>query len=96
MEDHVRKTSEEWEMAMKVLKKIEIRDKYNNITMKRMMQNPRVVPFFKEFLQNYAGQWINNSKIADKEVHLEAIQIYLNFLEGIGFAEMDPSPSDEC
>lgn len=86
MEDHVNKTSEEWGMAMKVLKKIEIRDKYNNITMKKMMQNPRVVPFFKEFLQNYAEQWINNSKIADKEVHLEAIKIYLNFLEGIAYA----------
>lgn len=47
MEDHVKKTSAEWGTAMKVLKKIETRDKYNNITMKKMMQNPGVVPFFK-------------------------------------------------
>ncbi len=77
MDDHPNKLSDEWSLAMKVLKKIESRDKYNNITMKKMMQNPRIAPFFKSFLQNYAEQWINNSKIADKKVHLEAIKIYL-------------------
>jgi hypothetical protein len=77
MDDHSKKASSEWGQAMRVLKKIEARDKYNNIILKKMMQNPRIVPFFKEFLLNYAEQWINNSKIADKRVHLEAVKIYL-------------------
>jgi len=95
MEDHSKKDSPEWAQAKRVLKKIEARDKYNNITMNKMLQNPRIVPFFREFLLNYAEGWITNSKIADKRVHLEAIRIYLELLGKLAYAEVDPSPSDE-
>ena len=54
MEDHSKKDSPEWAQAKRVLKKIEARDKYNNIIINKMLQNPRIVPFFKEFLVNYA------------------------------------------
>ena len=95
MEGHSKKDSADWEKASKVLRKVEAKDSYNNITMKRMMHNHNVVPFFKEFLQNYAESWINNSRISDKRVHLEAIKLYLELLGKLAYAEGDPnSPSD--
>jgi hypothetical protein len=40
-------------------------------------------------------EWISSSKIADKDIHLEAIQIYSKLLDGMLYAEAEPSPSEE-
>lgn len=62
--------------------------------MKKILQNQAIVPFFKDFLLNYAEEWINTSKISDKKVHFEAIKIYLELLGKLSYAEVDQSPSD--
>jgi hypothetical protein len=54
--------------------------------MHRLLSNPRICVYFKEFLENYAAEWINNSKITDKEIHLEAIQIYFKLLDNLSYA----------
>jgi hypothetical protein len=80
--------TEEWEVAMKDLRKIEkkSKSKYNNILIHRLLSNPRVGLYFKEFLLNHAADWINSSKITDKDIHLEAIQIYCKLLEDLSYA----------
>ena len=47
MENHKMKETNEWKKAIKILRKMEVRDKYNNIMMKKMMQNAYIVDFFK-------------------------------------------------
>jgi len=53
------------------------------------------VPFFKDFLSNHAEDWISSSKISDKEVHLEAVKIYMTLINSLAYVEPDPNPSDE-
>lgn len=62
---------------MREFRKMEKKGKYNNILIQKMLSKPRIAPYFKDFLDNHAAEWINHSKIADKDVHLEAISIYL-------------------
>lgn len=96
MDCHGRKDNSDWRKAMQELRKFEARDNFNNITVKKIMQNALLIPFFKEFLENHAENWINNSKIADKRVHLEAIQLYLELLGKLSYADEGEanSPSD--
>ena len=70
MDCHGKKDNSDWRKAMQDLRKVEATDNFNNITVKKIMQNALLIPFFKEFLENHAENWINNSKITDKRVHL--------------------------
>lgn len=63
--------------------------------MHKILSNPRICPYFKQFLSGHAADWINNSKISDKQIHIEAIEIYSKLLNNLAYAEVDPSPSDE-
>lgn len=72
MENVSNKGSEEWSLAMRDLRKLERRNKhkYNNILMHKILSNPRICPYFKQFLSTHAADWINASKINDKQIHL--------------------------
>lgn len=41
--------------------------------MQKLLSNTRICIFFKQFLETYASEWIDNSKITDKQIHIEAI-----------------------
>ena len=79
---------------MKEFRHLESKNKYNNILIQKLLSNGRIVPFFMEFLTNYAADWIERSKIADKEVHIEAIRIYINLINSLTYVEQDPNHSD--
>jgi hypothetical protein len=97
MEQISSKGSEEWSLAMRNFRKIERRNKhkYNNILMHKILSNQRICPYFKHFLSSHAADWINSSKISDKQIHIEAIEIYSKLLNNLAYAEVDPSHSDE-
>ena len=95
MEGLPSREGEDWRKAMKDFRRLESKNKYNNILIQKLLSNGRIVPFFKEFLTNHAADWIEGSKIADKEVHVEAIRIYTNLINSLTYVEQDPNPSDE-
>ena len=71
------------------------KNKYNNILIHRLLSSPRVCIYFKDFLENHAENWINSSKITDKQVHIEAIRIYHKLVDDLAYAEVDPCNSEE-
>lgn len=82
---------------MRDIRNIEKRgkNKYNNVLIQRLLSSPRVCVFFKRFLEGHAAEWINSSKISDKQIHIEAIRIYHKLVDDLvdpKYAEVDPSP----
>lgn len=55
------------------MKLLTSRQKYNNSFIQRIVDDSDLQPYFMNFLANYAKDWIENSKIRDKDVHYEAI-----------------------
>ena len=55
--------------------------KYNNSLIQRIIDDEELEPFFLDFLKNRARDWIMHSKIREKKVHLEAIQIFQRLSE---------------
>lgn len=51
--------------------------KYNNNLIKRIICNPTLSEIFRHFLQTQASNWINDSRVNDKKLHYEAIEVYL-------------------
>jgi hypothetical protein len=68
--------------------------KYNNLLIQKLLSNPRISPYFRDFLKNHAEDWIRNSKITDKGVHLEAVPIYLSLFSKYHYAEGDADSSE--
>lgn len=60
-----------------------------------MVRNPRISAYFKLFLEGHATEWINTSKITDKETHIEAIQIYYKLLDNRTETEVNVVPNDD-
>ncbi len=52
------------------------RQKYNNSFIQRIVDDPDLEGYFADFLNNHARDWIEKSKIRDKEVHFEAIEVF--------------------
>lgn len=54
------------------------KQKFNNNFIQRIIDDEELEYYFKDFLENHAQDWINNSKIRNKGIHLEAINVFLN------------------
>ena len=53
------------------------RQKYNNSLIQRIIDEEELRPFFIDFLKHHARNWILHSKIREKTVHREAIDLFL-------------------
>ena len=54
---------------------------YNNHSIKRIIDSGPLRGLFRVFLKEQAPQWIRHSKINDKVLHYQAINIYLNLFD---------------
>ena len=54
---------------------------YNNDLIKKIIRNAKIGPFFKKFITEEAETWLETSKILNKDVHVEAIKLYLKLFE---------------
>ena len=54
--------------------------KYNNRLIYIMVQDQEICPLFKQFLEEGAEKWIEDSKLSNKEIHKEGIELYLNLI----------------
>ena len=57
------------------------KNNYNNDLIKKIIRNSKVGPYFKKFLANEAETWLEHSKVTNKDVHIEAIDVYLKLFE---------------
>ena len=57
------------------------KNNYNNDLIKKIIRNSKVGPYFKIFLTEEAEAWLEHSKIINKDVHMEAIELYLKLFE---------------
>lgn len=55
--------------------------KYNNNFIKKIIAHEVLRDLFKVFLETSAKNWIKRSKVNDKELHYDAIPIYLHLYE---------------
>lgn len=61
--------------------------KFNNILILKLISSYKMAPYFRQFLQSHAEEWINGSKVSDKGMHLEAVSIYLSLISKYDYAE---------
>lgn len=62
------------------MKKLIENFKFNNKVIEKIATDQSLNDHFKKFLKNKAEEWICSSKIHDKEVHIEAIKLYLQLV----------------
>lgn len=62
------------------LKEIIGETKYNNRLIYIIVQDQEICPLFKQFLEEGAEKWIEDSKLSNKEIHKEGIELYLNLI----------------
>lgn len=74
---HLRGASE----AISMYNRLFGRKIYNNHCIKRIIDSGPLRGLFRLFLREEAPQWIRHSKINDKVLHYEAINIYLNLFD---------------
>jgi hypothetical protein len=67
---------------------------YNNNVIWKIISSNICKEHFKVFLEGHARNWIENSKMEYKDVHLEAIDIYMKLYEKMAFLEGDEDDED--
>lgn len=66
---------------METLKGLIEKTKYNNQLITLIISNPELRPYFSQFLGSYAAGWVQHSKLKNKEIHIEAIELYERLCE---------------
>lgn len=71
------------------------RKKYNNNLIKKIISNETLRDIFRNFLETEARNWISESRVNDKNLHYEAINIYLNLFNKLPLEKELEHPSEE-
>lgn len=69
------------EAQVGTLKSLIDRTKFNNHLVSLVVANDDLRPFFRAFLASSAPQWVQNSKLKNKDIHIEAIELYERLCE---------------
>lgn len=67
---------ENCESQVNTLKTLIDRTKFNNQLVTLIVANTDLRPFFRSFLNSNAAEWVQHSKLKNKDIHMEAIGLY--------------------
>lgn len=51
-------------------------NKFTNKLIHAIVKHSELRPYFKNFLQEGTVKWLDNSKLKNKEIHIEAMKLY--------------------
>jgi hypothetical protein len=71
-----RQEGENCEPQLNALKGLVDRTKFNNQLVTLIVANPELRPYFRNFLNSNAASWVQHSKLKNKDIHMEAIELY--------------------
>lgn len=66
---------------MSQLRELIEKNKYNNQLVNEIIECGELRNYFKEFLSQFALNWVHHSKLKNKEIHEEAIALYERLCE---------------
>jgi len=66
----------------------------NNMLIHKILANESIVPFFRDFLNNHAEEWISHSKVVNKQVYMDTARMYGGLINSLEYVEDGSSGSD--